>query len=351
MEVKDYYAVLSGEHRTLPLAELRAIIESEGIYARELARLDMVVIIESSRDLLSSISRAALVKYFGELIGVCEADSDIAGFIKDIDWSSVLAGKEYLVSMLRIKEYSSWVKYDDVLNAFKSLNVGRPIPYGRAKSSGVDNLKQAVIDLILSDGLLVIGKRLYERNYNDFRSRDPKNRPVYKPGTMKSLMSRVFVNLSRVSMRRRGLYLDPFCGVGGMLLEACSMGLRYCGSDLDPRSVSGAKTNLTSFSCVPNVVVADACRLPFRSVDGVGTDPPYGRLSRAKGRRWVYELMECSVQCLAEVVKRGGYLTIAQSSDVRLDEILARSGFKVVEKHYNWVHGSLTRNIYVAVRP
>lgn len=349
MEVKNYYVILSGEHRTLPIAELRAIIESENVFARELARLDMVVIVEASAILPIFIKRAALVKYFGELINVYEADSSVSRLIKDVDWSSIITGGHYLVNMVRIKEYSSWIKYDDLMKTFKELNIGKLIPYSRVKD--VDESSLTILDIVLSDGLVLIGKRLYERRYEDFRSRDPRNRPVYRPGTMKSLMSRVFVNLSRVSIKDRGLYLDPFCGVGGLLLEACSIGLKYYGSDIDLASVNGTRVNLSSFNCIPNVILADACKLPFRYADGVGTDPPYGRLSRAKGRRWVYELMECSTQCLADVIKKGGYLTIAQSNDVELDDILSRSGFRVIEKHYNWVHGSLTRNIYVAIKP
>ncbi len=349
MMIKKYYAVLSGEHRSLPLAELKAIIDSEGVHSKELIRLDMVVILESTEELPTYVSRAALIKYFGEVIDVREATSNLTEILHDIDWDEILGNvSRYSVDMIRIKEYSKWIRYDDVLNAFRSLGLGRFVPPSRMSKKGDEST--IVIDLVLSDGLLVIGRRLYERVYNDFKVRDPKYRPIYKPGTMKSLISRVFVNLSRVSVRRRELYLDPFCGVGGLLLEACSIGLRYCGSDVDVSSVNGAKLNLINFNCPPVVVVADACKLPFRSVDGVGTDPPYGRLSRARAHKQVYELMECSIACLADVIRKGGYLAIAQSYDIELKDILENSGFKVLEKHYNWVHGSLTRSIYVAVR-
>lgn len=348
MMTKKYYVVLSGEHRSLPLAELKAIIDSEGIPSKELVRLDMVLILESTEELPIYVSRAALIKYFGEVIDVFEAAPDITTALRSINWSDILGNVGmYSVDMIRVKEYSKWVKYDAVLNTFKSLGLGKFIPY--SKLDKIDS-PTTVIDLVLSDGLLIIGRRLYERVYKDFRIRDPKYRPIYKPGTMKSIISRVFVNLSRVSVRRRELYLDPFCGVGGLLLEACSMGLRYCGSDIDTSSVNGAKLNLINFNCLPVVITADACKLPFKRVDGVGTDPPYGRLSKARARKWVRELMECSITCLADVIRKGGYLAIAQSYDVGLEDILESSGFKVLEKHYNWVHSSLTRNIYVAVK-
>jgi len=345
--IRSYYVILSGEHRTLPLAELRAVLSSEGMYFKELALLDMVVLLESTEDITQYVRRAALVKYFGELITVSESDEDLAKVVKDVDWSSIMGDSDtYTVTLKRVKEYSTWVDYLKVINVFKSLNIGKFIPYSKVRHVG----NVIGIDVILSNGLLIIGKRLYERNYAEFRSRDPQMRPIYRPGTLKSVISRVFVNLSRVSTKARDIFLDPFCGVGGFLIESCLMGLRYCGSDLDPLSVEGAKLNLSYFSCIPAVVMADACKLPFRYADGVGTDPPYGRLSRVRGRKWVFDLMECFIYDLADVIKKGGYLSIAQASDVRLDDVIEGSGFKIVEKHYNWVHGSLTRNIYVAVK-
>ncbi len=348
--VKKYYVVLSGEHRTLPPSELRAITSAEGIVYRELAQLDMVTILESTDELPTYIARSALTRVLGEVVDVFESDVDPEKMVKDVDWSSVIVnGDRYTVNLVRIKEYSAWVSYDRIVNAVKELLRDKKF----IKHSEAEELRGSlsVIDFVLSDGLIIVGKRLYERKFSTFSSKDPKYRPAYRPGTMKSVMSRVLVNLSRVSVKRGETYLDPFCGVGGLLIEACSMGLKYLGSDVDSRCVEGARKNLNHFNCDPSaVVVADACRLPFRLVDGVGTDPPYGRLSKSGGRKSVYELMECSVNCLADVIKKGGYLALAQSKDVELDDILSIAGFKLVEKHYNWLHRSLIRNIYVAVR-
>jgi len=347
--LKRYYVVFSGEHRTLPLAELRAIVESEGIYYKELVNLDMVSIIESTEELPTYIGRSALIKFLGEVVTIAESDTDLVSTIRNVSWEGTLGNDTiYTFDLIRIKEYSSWVDYTEMVNVFKSLGIGR-FTY-HTKINKLINKQVVTIDLVLSDGLAIIGRRLYSREHRVLSSRDPKYRPIYKPGTMKAIMSRVLVNLSRVSSRRREVYLDPFCGVGGLLIEACIMGLRYYGSDIDVRCVEGAITNLDYFGCIPSVTVADACKLPYRYADGVATDPPYGRLSKVSNYRSIYELMECSINCLSDIIRKGGYLAIAQSKDVDLDDILVNAGFKLVEKHYNWVHGSLVRNIYVAVR-
>ncbi len=348
VDFRKYYAVLSGEHRTLPLSELRAIISAEGIPYKEIANLDMVVVLEAAEDLPTYITRSALTKTFGEVLTVSESDAELTSIVGDVDWEAVIAGNTlYTINLIRIKEYSRWVTYDVLVNAVKPLISRKFVPHSKALKTG---MPLTIVDFILSDGLIIVGRRQYRREFSTFNSRDPKNRPTYRPGTMKSVMARVLVNLSRVSVRREETYLDPFCGIGGLLIEACSIGLRHLGSDIDVKCVEDAKKNLNHFNCTPSVVVADACKLPYRYVDGVGTDPPYGRLTKSGGRKTIRELMECSINCLADIIRRRGYLVLAQSKDVELDEVLNNAGFKLVEKHYNWLHRSLVRNVYVAVR-
>jgi len=176
---------------------------------------------------------------------------------------------------------------------------------------------------------------------------------VYRPGTLPPLISRVFVNLSRVSIKGKSKLLDPFCGVAGFLLEACVMGLdNYIGVDINEDYVRGARINLEFYDCPPNVLSGDACNLPLDlgRVDAIATDPPYGRLTRAEGRT-LKELMVCFLEEAGKVLRKGSYVVFAQKKGViGEDEIEDLGPFKVVEKHINWVHGSLTRDVYVVKR-
>ncbi|MEM2347755.1 MAG: hypothetical protein QW267_05700, partial [Sulfolobales archaeon] len=204
-----YYVVLSGEHRTLPASELRSIALAEGLSYRELANLDMVLISESTEDLPTYVARAALTKVFGEVITISESGADLSSVAKDINWDEVLRDNElYTIDLIRIKEYSKWITYESIINTVKPLIHKKFLHYSEVAKTLTP---PAVVDFILSDGLLIVGKRRYKREFSIFSSKDPKNRPVYRPGTMKSVMSRVLVNLSRVSVRRKETYLDPFC--------------------------------------------------------------------------------------------------------------------------------------------
>jgi len=340
-----YYVYLSGEHRTLPEAEVRAICEAEGIPFKVIAKFDQVLIIESTHEFPQYVSkRSALAKYLGILLGVTNIVEGSNGVIKAIRDSGIdLNAKELFVKFSRVKEFGKgFIEYDGLISKLKSEFKLRPLMGKRQ-----EGIK--ILDIIVSNAV-IIGLRLHERSMKVFDARAPQKRPEYRPGTLPPIISRVFVNLSRVSIRRNEFLLDPFCGVGGFLLEACSMGLNnYLGIDINHDYVQAARKNLIFYNCLDNIVCGDACSMSVSigKVDAIATDPPYGRLTRPGGRG-LRELMMCFMEEASKVLRKGSYMVFAQRKGViNEDDIESINGLAVVEKHLNWVHGSLTRDIYV----
>ncbi len=81
--------------------------------------------------------------------------------------------------------------------------------------------------------------------------------------------ARILVNIA-LSQPRSSL-LDPFAGIGGIVIEALSSGSRAFSLDVDPTLRFGL-TRLGSRHCV-----ADARQLPYRdgSIASIATEPPY----------------------------------------------------------------------------
>src|SRR5437667_7946252 len=75
-----------------------------------------------------------------------------------------------------------------------------------------------------------------------------------------------------------GTVLDPFCGTGGVLLEAAVLGLRGVGFDRERGMVRGSRTSLRSSADALDLAIADAGQLTLRpgSVNGIATDTRYG---------------------------------------------------------------------------
>ena len=333
------YFFLSGEHRTLPFAELKAIAEGEGLRLEVLAKLDQAVIARCDVGLFEALRRrSSLVKFGGILLGVTEVSDGSSALADAISTSASEVGGAPpfgRLSFKRVKRYGKGViSYSDVVNALGKYVAGGEGP---------------VLDIIVTEGVVIAGVRMFERNIRDLEKRSPQLRPVYLPGTMTPLWCRVFVNLSRAGPKRP--FIDPFCGVGGFLIEACFMGLKYFGSDISWKHVSGARTNLLYYGCVPAVAVADARHPPLREAVAIGTDPPYGRMTRAGGTNDLRELMRDFLSSIAELMRPGAYLAFAQRQDLDVESLVRDAGLRIVERHMNWVHGSLTRDIFVVIKP
>ncbi|MDL5503936.1 MAG: RsmD family RNA methyltransferase, partial [Candidatus Methanoperedens sp.] len=108
-----------------------------------------------------------------------------------------------------------------------------------------------------------------------FEARKPHFKPFFYPGVLMPRVARALVN---ISMPQEILF-DPFCGTGGILVEAGFIGIKVIGGDMQRKILLGAKMNLDHYNANYSLMYEDACRLALRdqSVDAVVTDPPYGR--------------------------------------------------------------------------
>jgi tRNA (guanine10-N2)-dimethyltransferase len=136
--------------------------------------------------------------------------------------------------------------------------------------------------------------------------------------------------------------LDPFCGTGGVLIEAASIGVKACGSDISPEMVEGCIRNMEHFGLpYEKMEVSDIGDIDgiIGTVDAVATDPPYGRATSTM-REPLGDLYARSLPAIASVLERGS----------RAGIVLPRScpeehdGLELVHHHSQKVHRSLSRN-------
>jgi len=218
----------------------------------------------------------------------------------------------------------------------------------KEKSHGVkvnlDHPEVTFLCIVSSRGLL-LGKVTHSRAPGLIASRRPRKRPVFHPSTMQPKLARCMVNLARPP--EKAIFLDPFCGVGGILLEAIAIRCRAIGADADPRMIRGARTNLRHYGAKPfGLIVADATKIPIRGVESIVTDPPYGREASTRGRKLDILIQEF-LPVAHSVLSRKGYLCICCPRELRILSIAKRAGFKLMESHLLYVHRSLTRRILV----
>ncbi|MFN4133307.1 MAG: methyltransferase domain-containing protein, partial [Candidatus Hadarchaeales archaeon] len=266
---------------------------------------------------------------------------------------------------------------DEILSAISSTDIIEMIPHGKTFAVEVERVKRGAphisalglekaiaqtlreevdfrislenpdikILCILTGEKCAIGVVDAEVDRKQFKKRHPTARPVFHPSTLPPALARCMVNLARTP--RKGSLLDPFCGVGGILIEAGLIGARPIGIDIQREMVEGAKANLAACGIKDfQLMVGDARNLPALEVDAIATDPPYGRQATTGGAKPT-ELYRDSLPSIAGVLKRKGYLCMTSPAELALEEMAEEASLRLIEKHEQRVHRSLTRAIYV----
>lgn len=339
---KIYIARLSHKNFSLAFSEFNSILASEEIpYDIEL-KLDEYVVFTSPEiaiDIL--LKRSALILELGELIDVVNTDKNPGELFKSIIDS--VGSDNACLSVDSVKGFGKNVARTVIKSLpFKKICTRKRI------DEGFETIKLSLIA-----NIAFIYRMFYRRRQYMYSYREPHRRPCYRPGAMKPLFARVFVNLSRASSLKGETILDPFCGVGSFAIEACLMGLKTICSDIDDAMIKGAKTNIESFGCTSKVDIikmdAGFEAIASSSIDGIATDPPYGIQSSPKGGKSLEQLLSQFIDNAYEILKKGRFMVFAVPLTISksIDRVLIERGFNVVEKHINMVHGSLTRTIYV----
>jgi len=346
------YALLSGLHPTLPGAELRAILEAQGHRYRIVEELDLVAVFDCSCVTTRGVAhRAGLVHETGRLLAATEAELDaiLDAALLEPDWPRLLhPGDRVKIVFRRARGYAKQTVPD---NAAKRL-AEKLAPLARRYGAELTpHNPTKTLTLIVTQGVALLGLREDTQPKHLLQATRPKNRPFFHPGSLDPHIARLFVNLSRAAPP--GPYLDPFCGTGGFPLEAQTMGIPSLCGELAKKLAEGAHRNLKAYpgSGLATAAQWDATRLPLRddSVQAIGTDPPYGRSISLRGKPLPL-LLEGFLAEASRVLKPGAYLAYAAPhwAEDRATELTEKNSLRLVEKHYQKVHGSLTRVIIVA---
>jgi tRNA (guanine10-N2)-dimethyltransferase len=335
------FLILSGEHSTLPKAEVKAIFEAEKFPRK---------IVEEHQRLIVYEGKEEWAKIIGERSGMCKA-SGIEIFESPLDLKEISKNMQEsnFEAFIKPKETFAVRIVNLTYENIERLKLERFL--GSLILKKVDNVK---VDLenpsktvlgVLTKEKLYLGIEKYKKVKGDIASRSPKERPVSHAATMKPKLARCMVNLSRASPGK--LFLDPFCGVGGLLIEAGLIGCKMIGCDVKLSMVKGAFKNLLFFGLTPEgLIQADARKLPLNSVSCIATDPPYGT-STTTLKSSVKQLLQDFLIEALRILEFKSFICLAAPKEIQVEEIGEKIGFNLIEKHEVYIHKKLTREIIV----
>ena len=222
----ELLCIQSQEHPELPKAELKAVMECENIDANLSVVTEGLVILKDISKNNCDNYYEILTKRLGythevhEVITTSSVDT-LTDDILCVDWS------EYIdeTFAVRVKRFHS-----DIDTVGTERKVGSLI---LEKCNDIKvNLKKpkSLVRIVAFGDKLYVAIEKIKLNKKHFENSKPHKRPFFYPGSMSPKLARCMVNLSRVNAG--DLVLDPFCGTGGILIEAGLIGCKVVGSDI-----------------------------------------------------------------------------------------------------------------------
>ena len=320
---------LSLECESLAQAEAVATALSLGHKASIVRSGQGVMILDTDADPVRLSRRLGLCHYVSEWLGSAERDG-LEGLCKGID----------VPGPIRVR--STKVGNDMADLAEASRRVGAIVGMTR----GVD-LSSPKTDLrvVFSNGVhLGLLKGSVDRP--SFEKRKNRHMPFVYPASLHPKFARALVNLTGVGPG--GKILDPFCGTGAILAEAALSGLDPLGGDIAERMIEGSGENLGHLGLHARLVRCDVAEITdiFGKVDGIATDPPYGKSTSTEGEK-IPDLYRRAFKAFSESLGSDSRVAMVVP-DVRL--LSGMSDFELEQKHDLWVHRSLTRTFCVLRR-
>ena len=341
---KLYYFILSGLNESLAFSELKALLDTYNVknYRSYLhSKLALIESNELSLEIVKKIViRSGMIKEGGYALKIVDNMKleDLMDTVENL--TNSFKWINYWIKIINVKGLSSSTQLEKIRDHIRSID-----PRMMPRSNNV-------ISMISIEGFYIVGLRLATIPTREFYERRPSIRPFFRSIALPVYLSRLLINLSRV---KEGMtFLDPFCGTGSILIEAALMGLRTIGLDLNWEMARGSIKNLRSYELkIPFTVAGDALNLPLpdSSVDAIATDPPYGRAASTYGEK-VKEVYNGFLREAYRVLRDKRYLVFMAPSWLakHVEKLLCRYGFILCRKHHMYVHGGLTRIIYVVYK-
>ena len=331
---------LSGEHETLPESEVLACMRALDIEHNFVKSLEQCLLLNIRSDpceISKRLSaRLAMTHHIVSVILKCDTlPTSILESVRAAE-ITVPGGETFSVRVKQIKgSFISSTRMERLIGG---------VIFERNSGAKVDLVNpDHRFRVIVTKDSCVFGEVLASIDRRQFWDRLPHKKSFFYPGAILPDIARAVVNLCEI--RTDDLVLDPFCGTGGILLEAGMIRARVLGIDVQESMIRGADMNLRSHGFKYQLASGDACNLPLKdgSIDAVVTDPPYGRSAVVMAES-VESLYKNALLEIYRVMKVGGRAVVI--SDFELpwaDEI----GFVVTGLYKNRVHRSLTRYIMV----
>lgn len=265
-----YCFLLSQEHEKMPEDEAKSVLRAEDISFNS-KKLEELLMLETDREIPEKVfEKLSLTFEVSKVIGWLER-------VEKANSSNFEIDKSFAV------RYKNLSESENHKNNIES-KLGSIIKDKTGKEVDLENPTD-LFKVYQLNGKLLFTKILLQINRSQFQERRNQFRPYSSPVTLHPRLARALVNLSGV--KAEDSVLDPFCGTGGILIEAGLIGCKALGSDIDSEMIEGCRKNLKHYNISQfSLKLADISDIDkiYQKVDAVVSDLPYGRASEQEGK-------------------------------------------------------------------
>ncbi len=191
-----------------------------------------------------------------------------------------------------------------------------------------------------------------------YESRRSHLRPKPSPISLHPRLAKAMVNLTGASSGE--LILDPFCGSGGILIEAGLMGLKTEGFDISRKMIWKSMVNLKHYGIKDcKFGVEDFFKIK-RKYKYIVADFPYGLNTAIMGNIRVTknnrkEIKKCLDKFYSQIIKKLEEILLKRAvvifpSYFKYKPFIKKSKLNLINEFESYVHGNLTRKIVVLER-
>jgi tRNA G10 N-methylase Trm11 len=308
-QIKTYFGITKGGLPDLARAELASLFRTYGCTSIQFDKNSLLVVAHSNKQPAQVIDRAVLTKYLAEQLEEGEYSSRFSGKT----FSCVVCGEDkdsFLDTVVRKIKQSSGAK---------------------VRLEGPDT------NVIIVPEKKLVGIRIMPRRRSKFH-KVPLNQKINHPSFLEPKFSRIMINLAEVCENE--LILDPFCGTGGILLEAEDMMINSLGLDIQPQMCYASKQN-----GLKNIICCNSLAMPVKAnlVRAIVTDIPYGKSTYLLPNLTPDHLLFEAIKSYGDIVDR----IVIMGRSVDVEKLLSTSFDMRCKIYYSYVHKSLTRCIMV----
>jgi tRNA (guanine10-N2)-dimethyltransferase len=253
---------------------------------------------------------------------------DLTKNIQNFNWQKVYK-KDFCVRRFHLSNSKDTLKEKDIAD----------IIWNKLKNPKV-NLKtpKTSIEFLLANNKVYCCLLTHE-NKEPFEERRAHLRPELHPTSLSPKLARACINLTGV---KKGRIADPFCGSGGILIEAGLINLKPVGYDINQIQLNRSKINLDHYKVKSYKLIKEDATDIKKKFNYIITDLPYGRNTSVKDIDGLY------LKFLRNLKKTlGKKAVIIFPSNVNHKKLIKTARLKIEKEFIYYLHKSLSKTITV----